>query len=411
MKNLTLFLAICLFFWNCTSDDSLDDIISQQIIISTDINEDTILEDIIEDPNIADYIVRGYLDVNAVLTVEPGVRIAFDANAGFFIRGINTTGVITAVGTSTNPIIFTGLTAAPGFWRGISIQSIDVRNELTYCLLEYAGSDFLVEYSSVRVKGGLALNSISGGFDGGIKLKNSTIRNCAGYGFIAEQGTTIREFVANSFNDNEEAAVRIDADNAGKLDGASSYAGKNGVDGVEINASGSPTHKLTQDATWPALQSNAIYYITQSFQAEAKLTIEAGSTLAFEANQTITFREDFSGNNDGILIANGTSSQPITFTAVTPEPGYWQGLVIRSSSSLNSMNYCVVEYGGSDLINGLRGCIILDKDGAFDAPKLTITNSTVRNSLGCGIAVDSFGGILTESDNSFESNSEGSICM
>jgi hypothetical protein len=128
MKNLSLILATFLFLCNCSSDDSLDDIISQQIIISADINEDTTLEDIIEDPNIADYIVRGYLDVNAVLTVEPGVKIAFDANAGFFIKGVNTTGVIKAVGTSINPIIFTGATASPGFWRGISIQSKDVRN-------------------------------------------------------------------------------------------------------------------------------------------------------------------------------------------------------------------------------------------------------------------------------------------
>jgi hypothetical protein len=75
------------------------------------------------------------------------------------------------------------------------------------------------------------------------------------------------------------------------------------------------------------------------------------------------------------------------------------------------MKYCVVEYGGSDLIGGLRGNVLLDKDGAFDVPKLTITNSILRNSLGCGISVDTFGGILTESDNTFQSNSDGSICM
>jgi hypothetical protein len=67
-------------------------------------------------------------------------------------------------------------------------------------VLEYAGSDFLVEYSNIQIKGGLALNSISGGFDGGVKLQNSTIRSCLGYGFIAEQGTVIRSFSSNSFS-------------------------------------------------------------------------------------------------------------------------------------------------------------------------------------------------------------------
>jgi hypothetical protein len=411
MKNLLTFLASCIFLFSCSTDDTID-VINSQNIIESNINEDTVLEDIISDPNVADYIVRGYLDVNALLTINPGVVIAFDANAGFFIKGVTSTGVIKALGTSTNPIIFTGVGKTPGFWRGISIQSKDVRNELSYCVLEYAGSDFLVEYSSVRIKGGLALNSISGGFDGGVKLKNTIIRNCSGYGFIAEQGTVIREFSANNFSDNEKAAVRIDADNVGMLDSESNYAGKNGMDGVEVNASGSPTHKLTLDATWPALKSTATYFIAQSFQAEAKLTISAGVRLAFEANQTITFREDFSGNNDGILIANGTADKQIIFTAMAASPGYWPGLIIRSSSILNKMDYCIVEYGGSDpIVGNKKGNIGLDKDGAFDAPKLIITNSILRNSTGCGIVVDTFGGTLTESGNTFESNSEGSICM
>ncbi|MGB3547282.1 MAG: hypothetical protein WBA17_09925, partial [Saprospiraceae bacterium] len=76
------------------------------------------------------------------------------------------------------------------------------------------------------------------------------------------------------------------------------------------------------------------------------------------------------------------------------------------------MNYCIVEYGGSDNIVGAKkGNVGLDKDGAYDAPKLTITNSILRNSTGCGIIVDTFGGELTESDNDFDNNSEGSICM
>ncbi len=412
MKNLSLILATCLFLWNCSSDDSLEDVLSQQIIISTDINEDTILEDIIEDPTIADYVIRGYLDVRAVLTIEPGVVIAFAANSGLFIEGVGSAnGTIRAVGTAQKPIVFTGMEKIPGFWKGITILANDVRNEISFCVLEYAGSDFLVSYGSLDIKGGLALESLSGGFNGSVKLNNTTIQSCLGYGFIVEQGAILREFSSNSFLENEEAAVRLDADNAGLMDANSIYVGNNGIEGVEVNASGSPTHRLTADATWSSLQDGASYVIAQTFSAEARLTIEAGATLAFEANQTITFREDFSGNNDGILIANGTESENITFTAVEPEPGYWQGLVIRSSSNSNSMDYCVVEFGGSDLVSGLRANVILDKDGAFDAPNLTINNSILRNSLGCGIAVDQFGGTLNAIDNTFENNDGNNICL
>ncbi|GAA5032138.1 hypothetical protein GCM10011506_24410 [Marivirga lumbricoides] len=406
---LPIFFLIALVA--CNSDDTpIGPITDATILIESDILEETLLEDIIEDPSVADYIVQGYLDVRALLTIEPGVVIAFEANSGFYIEGVGASGAIRAVGTSQKPILFTGIEKVPGFWRGITVLANDVRNELNYCVLEYAGSDDLVAFGSVKLKGGLAVEDASG-FNGSLKLKNTTIQSCLGYGFIVEQGAVLREFSSNSFFNNKEAAVRIDAENTDLIDANSTFSGNNGIDGVEINASGSATHRLTADATWVSLKEGANYVISQTFSAEARLTIAAGATLAFEANQTITFREDFSGNNDGILIANGTASKNITFTAVEKQPGYWQGLVIRSSSNLNSMEYCVVEFGGSDLVSGLRGNIILDKDGAFDAPQLTITNSVIRNGLGCGIAVDSFGGMLTESDNSFAGNNDNSICM
>ena len=412
MKNIIPFLAFFLMLAACNSDDETDDNIinSQSILIESNITEETILKDIITDPNVADYIVKGYLDVRSSLTIEPGVVIAFDANSGFFVEDINTAdGIFIAKGEAQNPIRFTGLQKEPGFWRGITIYSNDVRNELNHCILEYAGSDYLVEYSSVKVKGGLALNGTTG-FNGSVKLLNTTIRSCKGYGFIVERGTTLRSFSSNTFSENEKAAVQIDADNAGVLDAASNYAGNNGMEGVEINASGSPTHLLTQDATWSAL-NGASYFIAQSFQAEAKLTIAAGAKLKFEANQTITFKEDYSGNNDGILIANGTEDKKITFTAVEATPGYWKGLIIQSSSNLNKMNYCIVEYGGSDnIVGNKKGNIGLDRITTFDFPKLTITNSILRNSSGCGIIKDTFGSDLTESDNDFDNNTEAPIC-
>jgi len=413
MKNLPVLCTLFVFLFSCGSEDPIDDIINNQtILIESDITEETIFEDIIDDPAVADYIVRGYLDIDALLTIDPGVVIAFEANAVFFVAGINTTGVLKAIGTAAEPIVFTGVEKSPGFWRGISIQSKDVRNELTHTILEYAGSDFLVQYASVDVKGGLALNSQSGGFDGGVKLKNSVIRQCLGYGFIVEQFTTIREFSSNTFSDNEKAAVRINANNAGMLDAESNYAGKNGLEGVEINASGSPTHRLTLDATWPALKGGAMYFVEQGFDAEAKLTLMPGVTLAFQANQGITFEQDQFGNKDGILVANGSSTNPITFTAIDKTPGYWSGLQVQSNSVLNSLDYCIIEYGGSDNISSDKaGNLALDKNGAFDAPALSVTNCTIRNSSGCGIIVDTFGGNLTESDNTFSNNADGNICM
>ena len=77
---------------------------------------------------------------------------------------------------------------------------------------------------------------------------------------------------------------------------------------------------------------------------------------------------------------------------------------------LNEMDHCIVEYGGSDVVADQAANIVLDKDGAFTAPDLIVTNSTIRNSAGCGIVVDQFGGNLTQSGNTFDSNPSGNIC-
>ncbi|UII22902.1 NosD domain-containing protein [Fulvivirga ligni] len=377
-----------------------------QETLSDNITEDLHLVNIHDDPDIPDYVIDGFLTVTAELTIDPDVHIAFTANSGLFING---DGMIEAIGEEDLPIRFTGVQKTPGYWLGIKVRANDVRNQLDHVIVEYAGSDIIASYGSVDLKAGVAIDGASGN-SGSLTLRNSTIQNCEGYGFLVEHGTLLRGFLNNTFSGNEEAAVRIDAENADMLDDLSNYNNNNGYDGVEINASGSPVHALTSDADWVNLGEDVPYKIAQSFDVEAELTIMAGATLSFDANQTMYFKQDYNGPNDGIIIAKGTSGNMITFTAVNKTPGFWRGLVVQSNSVLNEMNYCIVEYGGSDLITDELANIILDKDGAYDPPVLKVTNSTIRNSAGCGIVVDNFGGSLTASGNTFSDNSGSDVC-
>lgn len=379
------------------------------VIIGNDILQPLTLTKVNCESNAIDYLITDWIDVEEVLTIEPGVNIAFAANAGFFVNDILGNGALVAVGTSSEPITFTGEQQTKGFWRGISVQSNDVRNELNYVILEYAGSDPISSFAGIDIKGGVSIDGASG-FSGSLKVNNSIIRDNDGNGLIVEEGTLLREFSNNEFENNTEAAVRIDANNVGAIDGDSDFIGSNGVDGVEINATGSSIHDITDDATWPALADGAVYRVVQSFDVRAQLTIMPGAVIEFDANQTMYFEQDFSGPNDGIIIAKGTSTNPITFTGVAKTPGYWQGLVIQSNSVLNEMDYCIVEYGGSDVVADQAANIVLDKDGAFADPDLIVTNSTIRNSAGCGIVVDQFGGNLTQSGNTFSTNPGGNIC-
>ncbi len=276
-------------------------------------------------------------------------------------------------------------------------------------IVEYAGSDEIADDIKGGVKGGVSVNAEPGDF-GSLKVLNSTFRENDGYGLVVEWNALLREFANNTFETNTDAAVLMEAPNVGALDAASRYSGGNGYEGVEIvgNSNG---NEVVEDATWTGFDDESAYYVSERIEVRADITILPGATFEFEANTFIIFEIDQSGPNDGVIIAEGTAADPITFTGFNKTPGYWSGIIINSNSVLNSMEYCIVEYGGSDPIaGGLAGNIALDKNGAFDAPNLNLFNSTIRNSAGCGVIVESLESIFVEADNNYTSNSDGDIC-
>ncbi|MEQ9659813.1 hypothetical protein [Fulvivirga sp.] len=409
--------------WDCSSCTPVVDVLSKTtslsdvlpIVVNSDIDEETTFYNIVCDPDIPDYVVTDLIDVRAHLTIMPGVVIAFEANAGMDITDVNADGSLTAEGTGSDKIIFTGTEEEAGFWRGLSFESNDSRNVLREVNVRYAGSDPIVTYGTgVALHGAVAIESESG-FNGSLSIERTTISNTSGYGLIVEEGTLLREFGANSFVNNTESAVRIDANNVGAIDAFSDFFGgipelngTNGFNGVEINASVSSIHDITEDAVWPALDRGAAYRVEQSFDVEAQLNIMPGAIIEFEANQTAIFKQ----NLDiplGTLIAKGTESDPITFTGVLKTPGYWQGLIIQSNSILNEMDYCIIEYGGSDPIAGELANIGVEKDGAYDSPSLKVTNSIIRYSAGCGIVFEA--GNLNYDGSTFSDNVGLDVCL
>lgn len=75
---------------------------------------------------------------NSSLTIEPGTTIEFEAQTGI---KVDDTGAFIARGTSTNPIIFTGVTKIAGSWAGIAFEFTDnVLNEISHATIEYGGS-------------------------------------------------------------------------------------------------------------------------------------------------------------------------------------------------------------------------------------------------------------------------------
>ncbi|MEJ2693096.1 MAG: hypothetical protein P8166_08580 [Candidatus Thiodiazotropha sp.] len=62
----------------------------------------------------------------------------------------------------------------------------------------------------------------------------------------------------------------------------------------------------------------------------ATLTIDPGVRFVFSAGINFTIEDD------GLLIAAGTQAAPITFTAATQAPGYWDGITISSIATAPS---------------------------------------------------------------------------
>lgn len=106
--------------------------------------------------------------------------------------------------------------------------------------------------------------------------------------------------------------------------------------------------------------------LTQSF------TIPSGETWNLSSGITVKFSSGVSLTSNGVLNANGTSSQPITFTTSTTG-GTWNGITLSGSGANNSqLTYAtinsVLTYGGSAL-------------NCLGAQNLTIANCNISNNV------------------------------
>jgi hypothetical protein len=71
------------------------------------------------------------------LTIEPGVTVLFEVT-----RDLTVHGTLTALGTASNPILFSGELATPGLWAGINFEGTSEQHaigQLVYATIEYGG--------------------------------------------------------------------------------------------------------------------------------------------------------------------------------------------------------------------------------------------------------------------------------
>ena len=329
------------------------------------------------------YRVTGDLTVEdgGRLVIQPGTTLEFAQDTGLYVQGH---GALVAVGTVSDKILFTGASQVRGYWNGIVFEqdanSFD--NELKYAEIAYAGADQRWSGTSYGYyKAALDLQARAR-----LKMTYSTVRESAGSGVYVDRATfgadDLRDgdFAHNTLTQNAGFPVLLYANEVGFLDASNDFSGNDaGYDYVRLSGS----YDYVQTQTWQKL--NVPYRVLGevSVDDQQTLTIAPGATLVFEQDAAL-----WAYGVNSALKAVGTAAEPITFTALQPQKGYWYGLVFNDTNSAdNVLHYVVVEYGGAETNPELKANIAVISSGNASSQWIEIKNSTIQHSSGHGISV------------------------
>lgn len=340
------------------SEDTPDE--PETVTISESIVNDITLENIVANPDEADYIVSSDLLVFANVTIEPGVKILFERNTGLTI----VQGSLHAVGTEQQPIIMTGKEDAASFWRGLSFQTNSPSNKLIHVTIDGAGS-VADSQSGKAANITLAGSDISGA---SLSIENTFIYRSGGHGIYAFGESTFTTFANNTFADNSKAPIYVPASLLSKLDIDSDYGTTNGTNAIEtcgtFNAVNDVVKKL-----------GVSYKVVDDISIKGGVSVEPGTTFTMGQNLSITVEVY------GHLHAEGTVENRIVFTSTSPNV-YWKGILFTSSSDQNILRYADISNAGTGKFNDMQheGNIAVAYQG-----KLSISNSRITKGKGYGI--------------------------
>jgi uncharacterized repeat protein (TIGR01451 family) len=322
------------------------------------------------------HLVNGSVTVGngVTLTIEPGVVVQFATSTELRIYN---GGSLLAEGSQAQPIVFTSASAspAPGDWNHLYIYA-GGQARLAHCDLAYAGRDgrsLHISSSDVEVRHcrvhhgsgeGVRLGELSGSEGMAPTLEDSQIDYVSGHA-ISQRIVDMAPIYRNlSLSDN-------------------------GTDGLVLPG-GNLYHNLTLDGPG-SFNGKPIYFLGgTNVHGSALLTVTPGTTLRFEVNTGLLVTDN------GMLRAEGTAAQPVTFTsaAAVPQPGdFW--LTCRSYCRLA---YCDVAYAGRGGIGGLE---------LRTASEAWVRGCRIHHNVASGIGSDNSGGQPVVAYNQIEGNTSG----
>lgn len=289
--------------------------------------------------------VCGSININAALTINPGVTVIMCATSSLEVFE---TGSINAVGTAAAPITFKGEVATKGYWEGIYIRSNNPNNQFNYVTVSDAGSYWFWEYANVCL-----------GASAKLSMTNSTISNSERVGLFADESATFPAFANNTFSNNGTVGLNLSVRQLSMIDGASNYNLSNGE--AFIFARGGT---ISSNQTWQATTTPIL--INGTLDVDAGLTINPGASLLMESEAAIHV------NATGYLSAVGTASSPISIVGRYASSGYWEGVNFESNNPNNKMAYVTLRDAGSYWFYDYTTVTV---EGRLEMDNCTISNS------------------------------------
>lgn len=320
-------------------------------------NQDRVLVDNPEAP--VDYIISCEINVDAKLTVEPGVVIAFESDASM---KVNQDATLIMEGTANKPIVLTGVAEEKGLWRGMLIESNKASNTMKYVTIEYAGS------SSASHSGGMVPAGLQVDKGGDVSIDHCTFRHCKDYGLFWSSDKYIS--ITNSIFTKNDVPIITEGWNQIKLyNNTNSYTG-NVNDYVHLKHPGISNDN--QEITMRKI--DVPYYITTGgynrYDVDhAKLVIEPGVDIIVATSGTkMRIRDDAS------IQATGTASDPITFRGVNGVKADWGYIIIQSGSALNEIEHTNIQNAGNSMAN-IKAAVQVDYGSYLNIHDVNFTDN------------------------------------
>ena len=347
---------------------------------------------LVNDTNKAvDYIINCVMDVEANITIEPGVVIQFTEDAGIVVKS----GFLKAIGTDSQPIQLRGTLEIPGFWKGIYFQHGSIQNELSYTHITSAGGS---AFDSNGDRGSVILFG-----PGKVKMNHSKIDKSGHFGFNAPYSNCEFDVKNTLFTNCSKAPFNIEPEYMPLIDVSNTYT-NNTENYIAVQLNGGV---LNGNSTIQALSIPYKIYQVSGFY---EWLIIANGMVTFNGPVVIQFNDilGITVEPNGGITLEGSPAAPARLTGSNQVAGAWKGIYFNNSQLNNLFNHTLIEYAGS-LAEGYRYGISM-----WNNPKVSVNNCTFKDINGCAIFdfnnVDAPNPNLSQSNNSFVNVSSGQMC-